>query len=334
MAGTAGGDSVLANLAGAVQAVVEEGRLHATGAAIAAGATGEAKASTSSSRARQATAIVEEEGEEEEQPIAAAVVAAEKKKMKKKKHFLRRLFRRKKHAHKHNHRPPAEGLVQVMGGATTTINASTSGNDSQSPHHYHGPGGAAATPSPMTVASPQGQQHQRQQEQQPRALATGKEEEGKVLSWTLPAVAAAYFFVRLTVAPLVRSFSGPVGEAIVLAVLLQQVLSLLLRKNVLDAASMPSLGGVDPSHAFFAASLVLALGSVVLTTLQTGTVDLKHIQAPGIWERLSLSSNNETVHLVNTGLFLFVLVLIMSQPKTRQEVRRLSSARVTSTNTK
>ncbi|KAM3576358.1 hypothetical protein VYU27_001709 [Nannochloropsis oceanica] len=326
VAGTAGGDSVLAHLAGATQAVVEEDRLRAIGAAGAAATT---VTSASSLRGRQTTAIVE--AEDEVQPIEAAGAAAEKKK--KKKHFLRSLFRRKKHAHKHNHRLTTEGLVQVMGGASS-INASTSGNDSRSPHHHHGLSSAAASPSSMAVASPQGQQHQRRQEQQLGAPTTRREAEGKVLSWTLPAVVVAYFFVRLTVAPLVRSFSGPVGEAIVLAILLQQVLSLLLKKNVLDAACLPSLGGVDPSHAFFAASIVLALGSVVLTTLQTGTVDLKHIEAPGVWERASLSGNTETVHLVNTGLFLLVLVLIVSQPKIRKEVRRLSSATVTSTKTK
>ena len=324
MTGTAGGDSVLANVAEAVQAVMEEDRMSLPAAGAAA--------TISPPRARQAPVIVEEEVE-----VAAAAGPAEKKK----KHFLRTLFRRKKHAHKHNHKPTAEDLLHVMGGTTTSsTNARAGGNGSaggRSPNHQHGPGGAAACPlhgrrpkSPAKVASPQRQQQQQVQQQQlPGTPATGRGEEGKVLSWTLPAVAATYFLVRLTVAPLVRSFSGPVGEAIVLAVLLQQVLSLLLKKNVLDAATLPSLGGVDLSHAFFASSLILALGSVVLTTLRAGTVALKHIQAPGLWERLSLSSNNETVHLVNTGLFLLVLVLIVCQPKTRKEVRRLSSARVT-----
>ena len=340
MAGTAGGDFVLANLAGAVQAVVEEDRLLLPAAAAAAAGEGVGGAAMTPSRARQAPVVVEEE----EVEVAAAAGPGEKKKKKKKKHFLRGLFRRKKHEHKLNHRPTAEDLVQVMGGATTTASSTTNasaggGNGSRSPPHHHGPGGAAACPqhgqrpkSPVKVASPQCQQQQ--QVRQLGTPATGRGEEGKVLSWTLPAVAATYFVVRLTVAPLVRSFSGPVGEAIVLAVLLQQVLSLLLKKDVLDAASLPSLGGVDVSHAFFAASLVLALGSVVLTALRADTIDLKHIEAPGIWERLSLSSNNETVHLVNTGLFLLVLAMIACQPKTRKEIRRLSSARVTSTKAK
>lgn len=275
-----------------------------------------------------------------EVPVMGGDAAPGEKKEKKKKHFLRGLFRRKKHHHKHNHKPTAEDLLQVVGGATASAGGGGGGGGNGGLLHQHGERGAAACPlhgqkprSPLRVASPQ-QQRQQQQTGVPGTPATAGEG-GEVLSWTLPVVAGTYFLTRVTIAPLVRSFSGPVGEAIVLAVLLQQVLSLLLKKNVLDVASLPSLGGVDLSHAFFAASLGLALVSVVLTTLlNQPPVELKHIQGPGLWERLSLSSNNETVHLVNTGLFLLVLLLIASQPKTRAEVRRLSEAVLSSSKKK
>ncbi len=218
---------------------------------------------------------------------------------KKRKHFLRRLFRRKKHHHKHHHSAPRE---EELAGTPQELDGP------------HSPG----APCPL---------HDRQAKEVaagaaavPATPATSGEE-GKVLSWTLPAVAATYFVTRMTIAPVVRSFSGPAGEAIVLAFLLQQVLSLLLRKDLIDPNYLPSLGGVDLSHAVFVISLSMSLLSLHMTTLQTHTWTPREDVHPLAWQQLSVSN----VHLINTGLFVLVLALIFCQPETRQQIQKLAS---------
>lgn len=130
-----------------------------------------------------------------------------------------------------------------------------------------------------------------------------------VPSWTLIVVTAMYLIVRVTIVPLVRRFSGPVGEAIVLAFLLQQALSLLLRKNVLDATALTAVGHFDLSYAFFAVSLGLSVGSLLLPRSRRWHVDLKGIQHPPIWD----NRIDGSVHAINTGLFLIVMLIIVCQ---------------------
>jgi hypothetical protein len=231
---------------------------------------------------------------------------------KKKKHFLRRMFKHKKKHHKHIKVPVDESA------AATAAAAIEQEQHQHCPIHDHvsSAGGRGSRGGSGAAAGGGGG-------------GEGDGGVGEALSWTLPVVAFAYFFTRVTIAPIVKTFSGPVGEAIVLAVLLQQVLSLLLKKGMLEPAHIHSglaswkygEGSVDISHLAFAASLAFALLSMVAATLQTHDFTLKKGVAYDAYEHLSGSN----IHMVNTALFLLVLVFLLRQPKIQEEVKKVWS---------
>lgn len=230
---------------------------------------------------------------------------------KKKKHFLRRMFKHKKKHHKHIKVP-----VDDSAAATATAAVEIQLQHQQCPINDHpsSAGGRGARAGSGSAAAGGGE---------------GDGGVGEALSWTLPVVAFAYFFTRVTIAPIVKTFSGPVGEAIVLSVLLQKTLSFLLKKGMLEPAHIHSglaswkygEGSVDISHLAFAASLAFALLSMVAATLQTHDFTLKKGVAYDAYEHLS----GTNIHMVNTALFLLVLVFLLRQPKIQEEVKKVWS---------
>ncbi len=302
----------------------------------------------------------EELAVKEQQPAGvAAARASPPSPQKKQKRFLRRFFPRRKHKHKH-HKDKA-ALVQVpveterrASAAAVPVAAGGGGGGgggggkgavakAQQPHEQHG-AQAPATPAARRRSSiPSSTSAQHAQPAAEHATATppprppspshspapSPATRGEAAAlWGLlgtppiPALVLGYLLVRALVAPLVRAYAGAGGEAVVLAVLLQQATALLARHGWLPASAAGTWEVTlrfHLSHLVLCGSLVLAAAALAGAALQTqgwaaSWLDREAVEA---WDRRA----GARVRAANTGLFLLLLgVVIVGH---RREVREL-----------
>jgi hypothetical protein len=250
----------------------------------------------------------------------------------KRKHFLRRLFRKRKHKHHHHKPPPAATWKEAAPAASPArrLLAASGGGGG-------GKGGVVGKrPAPPALASPPARSATATAtaatNTTPGLAAAGPVNQGEAamwgLVWTLPLLVLGYTLVRAAVAPLVRAHAGAGGEAVVLAVLLQQVTALLSRHGWLPAAAagMWELKlRLQLSHLVLLASLALAGACLAVAALQQHASQQPSQQqqewaAAEEWDRMA----GARVRAANSGLFLLLLGMVVAGQ--RKEIGKLMAS--------